>query len=93
MPRRKRGRRKVSLITKLINGGLLALALARPIELLLFTTATWKTKINFLLRESTFGLGTGEGFDLGKGARMYGPMGAAFILKKAISWLRRSMRV
>ncbi len=82
----KKRRRRTSLITKAINIGVLLLGISRPLELALAGNTRQ------ILVEASAGLVSG-GFDRNAALRFYGPFGAAIILKKAISMLRRTTRV
>ncbi len=85
MAKKKRSRR-TSLLTKAINIGILGLAFSRPIQLAL------AGEIESLKFEATAGMVEGR-FDKEAALRFYGPMGAAILLKKAISMVRKTARV
>ncbi len=84
----KKRRRRASLLTKVINLGVLVLALSRPIKLLMgggdvAAKMAW---------EASMGL-TGGSFNKSAAIKFYGPMLGAIILKKAISMVRKTARV
>ncbi len=90
---KKRRRRRASLLTKAINIGVLALAFAKPIDILLKGVDV----PNQLVFHASAGLARLDGvagrFNKDAAAQFYGPMVAAIILKKAISMVRRTARV
>ncbi len=75
------------MLTKAINVGILALAFSRPIELLLAGRA------QDIATEATGGITAGLNFNKDLALRFYGPMIGAFVLKKAISMIRKTARV
>lgn len=91
---KKKRRRKASLLTKAINVGVLALAFAKPIEILI-GGGNISQKANNIVLHATAGVAGegGGGFDMGMATSFYGPMVAAIVLKKAISMVRRTARV
>ncbi len=84
---KKRRRRRTKLLTKAINVGILALAFSRPIELALLG------RFNDIATEATGGITAGTAFNKDLVIRFYGPMLGAFVLKKAISMIRKTARV
>ena len=93
MTRKKKRRRKASLLTKAINVGILALAFATPIKLLM---KGGTGAIDAIIWRATGGLVTPSGtgtFNKNLAIEFYGPMLAAILLKKAISMVRKSARV
>ncbi len=86
MAKRKRGRRRTSLITKGINIGILLLAFSRPLKLLLSGAPAEQ-----FAREASAGMTDGK-FDKNAAMAFYGPMLAAIILKKAVSMVRKTAR-
>ncbi len=84
----KKRRRRVSLLTKVINIGVLLLAAARPIQL--FTEGG--DYLGKMAWEASMGLSTGK-FRKDVAIKFYGPMLGAIILKKAISMVRKTARV
>ncbi len=86
MAKKKRGRRRASLLTKAINIGVLALAFSRPIKLIL------EGNTDALVDEATVGMRRGT-FNKDFAMKFYGPMLAAIVLKKAISMVRKTARV
>ncbi len=94
MPAKKKRSRKPKLLTRVINWGILGLALSKPISILI-GPGTSDQKINNLVLHASMGM-AGEGggkFDKQMALAMYGPMGAAWALKKVISELRKTLRV
>lgn len=87
---KKRKRRRMSLLTKAINWGVLLFAFGRPIQLLLAGGPNVARDLAF---EASGGLATGASFNKDAVLRFYGPMVAAIVLKKAISMVRRTARV
>ncbi len=87
---KKRRRRRVSLLTKVINIGVLALAFSPALQNIL------AGKPDQLLRGYSAGLvgpgGTGT-FSKETALAWYGPIVAAIVLKKAISMVRKTVRV
>lgn len=87
-------KRKQGVVSKVINGLLIALGFARPIQLLLNVPIS--RAIDSIIEEATFGLVRGGGlasFDLGRGLRMYSPAGAAAGLGYMKSYLMRKFPV
>ncbi len=81
-------------MTKAINAGLLLLAFSRPIQLFMERGAA---AAPILLEEATGRLvrsGGGAGkFEMASALQLYGPMLAAIVLKKAVSMVRKTIRV
>ncbi len=81
------------MITKAINIGVLLLAFSTPIKQLL------EGRTTDLIRGASLGFidpafaNQGGAFNKAAALEFYGPMGAALLLKKAISMIRRSARV
>ncbi len=71
-------RRKMSMPNRIINLALLALAFARPIQIFL-APIPMQAKLDTLLFDATAGLVRGS-FDKDAALKMYGPVGAAFVL-------------
>ncbi len=96
MARKKRGRRKQGLFSKLANVALILLAFSTPIRIA-FGSGSMETKIGIITRQSTFGLvrtlGGASQFDLGEGLQFYGPMGAAFALGAVKTFIMRKFPV
>ncbi len=86
---KKRRRRKASLLTKGINVGVLALAFSPILRRLMNPTASLADDLADLY---SAGLTRG-GFSQPKAMEAYGPILAAIVLKKAISFVRKSARV
>ena len=84
----KKRRRRMSLLTKAINVGILLLAFSRPLELL-------AGRHFQAIGEEAIGKSgaLGRPGDIPILTRFYGPMVAAIVLKKAISMVRRTARV
>ncbi len=91
MAKKKRGRRRQGLFSKVANALLIALSFARPIQLILSQGASAQT-INTIVKEATFGLSDGA-FDLQAGLRMYTPAGAALALGKLKGYAMRHFPV
>lgn len=79
MVKRKKRRRRQGLFSKVTNMLLIALAFARPLQLIFTQGAA--NAVPIILKEATFGLSAGS-FDLNAGLQMYAPAGAAFALGK-----------
>lgn len=81
------------MLTKAINLGVLALAFAKPIQILLKGTDI----PNQLVFHASAGMARLDGiagrFDKDAAMQFYGPMLAAILLKKAISMVRKTARV
>ncbi len=90
MAKKKRSR-KPKLITKVINAGILLLAFATPISILM-GPGTLQQKADNLAVKASAGLIRGQ-FDKNALLEMYGPMLGAIVLKKAISMVRKTARV
>lgn len=90
---KKRRRRRASLLTKAINVGVLLLAFARPLQLAM------SGDTNAIIRGASFGMvnpGQASGtspFNKAEAISFYGPMVAAIVLKKAISMVRKTVRI
>ncbi len=91
MAKKKNGRRKQGLVSKVMNVGLIALGFSRVLGIL-FTSASVGAKFEQIQREATFGLSTGK-FDLNAGLLMYSPIGAAIGLGKLKTYLLRHFPV
>ncbi len=90
---KKRRRRRPSLLTKGINIGVLLLAFSRPLAII-FGGGDIGRKLAIISSEATGGLaGTNRTFSTDAALAFYGPMGAAIILKKAISMVRKAARI
>ncbi len=74
------------MLTKAINIGVLLLAFSRPIRLVI------EGNSQFIVKEASMGLTEGS-FNKEDALRFYGPMISAYVLKKAISMLRKTVRV
>ncbi len=88
---KKRRRRRPSLLTKGINIGIMLLAFSRPLFLLLERGGPGIGKD--IVTEATAGMVGGGGFNKDLALAFYGPMVAAIVLKKAISMVRRTVRI
>lgn len=100
MAKKKGKRRRQSVVSKVINLGLILLGLSRPITLLFTGGGDFAFKVNRIITEATFGLarpgGVGGGvskFDLNLGLQMYAPAGAAIALGKLKGFLMRHFPV
>ncbi len=88
---KKRRRRKTSLLTKVINGVTMVIALSRPI--ILFTQNDLDFAMKVLVREASFNMSEEGGkFDLGTGMNLYGPMIGAIAFRKVLSMARKAGR-
>ncbi len=75
------------MLTKAINVGILLLAFSKPISMAL-KGATGEQ----FVENATAGLSRGK-FNKAKAMEFYGPMLAAILLKKAVSMVRKTVRV
>ncbi len=87
MAKKKRSRRRTSLLTKAINVGVLALAFSP-----LIVHLQKGRPIQDIVTGYSMGLSEGK-FDKAQAMGWYGPVVAAIILKKAISMVRKIARV
>ncbi len=79
MAKKKKGRKRQGLFSKVANIGIIALGFSRVIELAL------GGKFQTIINEATFDLAAGGKFNLNSGLRLYAPAGAAIglgMLKK-----------
>ncbi len=90
MAKKKKGRRRQGLCSKIANALLVGLTFARPIQLILSQGASAAMPI--IIKEATFGLSDGA-FDLNAGLRMYTPAGAALALGKLKGYAMRHFPV
>ncbi len=90
MAKKKRSRRRQGIVSKILNGSLIALGFARPIQL--FFARGLKGALPIIIREATFGLSEGK-FNLRLGLRMYTPAGAAAALGFLKSFLMKKFPV
>ncbi len=88
MAKKKGRRRRASLVTKAINVGVLALAFATPIRMILAGA-----KLEDIAGMATGDLSKGATFNKDLVIQFYGPMLAAIVLKKAISMVRKTVRI
>ena len=86
---KKRRRRKMSLLTKVINVGVLLIAFSRPLQIFASSPANLMAAARQVAREATGD--NGKNFNLAVG--FYSPMIGAIVLKKAISMVRKTARV
>ncbi len=87
---KKKKRGKQGIVSKVLNGLLLALAFARPLERAFAGQWSYFTTVQqgSLVDEATFGLVSGK-FSLAAGAKLYGPAGASAALGYIKSWAMR----
>ncbi len=91
MAKKRKRSRKPKLLTKVINAGVLLLAFARPIQILIESGFSGQSGKR-IADEASAGLMTGT-FNKQWAMQFYGPMLAAIILKKAISMVRKTARI
>ncbi len=94
MAKKKKGRRRQSLVSKAANVGLILLGLSRPLTIVFerLNAGAPQFIAEDILDEATFGLSSGR-FSLEKGLRMYGPGVAAAGLGKLKGYLMRHFPV
>ncbi len=88
MAKKKKGRRKQGIASKLINAGGIAIGFSRILEIVFNNLGNMGDIPKLIIRGATFGLSDGA-FNIQEGARFYAPIGGAIAYRKFTTFLMK----